>query len=92
MREMIKLDDMEFLSHGETPANKIIKAKPHGWIQFKGSDLCMDIHCKCGEITHVDGEFIYFVECRKCSTVYELNGHIELIERTDNIEGAKISD
>lgn len=83
---------MEFKSCGETPANKIIKASPYAWIQFKGSDLCMDVHCKCGEHTHIDGDFIYFVKCGKCGTVYELNGHIELIERTDPIEDARVTE
>jgi len=82
---------MKYLSHGNTLANNVIKAKSHGWIQFKGTDLCMDVHCKCGEHTHIDGEFIYFIKCGNCGIVYELNGHIELIERTDNIEGAKIT-
>lgn len=72
---------MEYLSLGKTPVNLLLNEKPHGWIQFKGTDICMDVHCKCGELTHVDGSFVYFVECSSCGTVYELNGHIELIER-----------
>lgn len=54
---------------------------PHGWIQFKGTNLCMDVHCKCGHLTHIDGDFIYFLKCVKCGQIYELNGHIELIPR-----------
>ena len=57
------------------------KTDPHGWIQWKGTDVCMDVHCKCGHHSHIDGDFIYFLECPKCGTVYELNGHIQLIER-----------
>ena len=52
---------------------------PHGWIQWKGTDVCMDVYCKCGYHSHVDGEFGYFVKCPKCGQVYECNGHIELI-------------
>lgn len=57
--------------------------KPHGWIQWKGTDVCIDIHCKCGEHFHEDGEFMYNVMCPSCGTKYFLNGHIELIEVTN---------
>ena len=50
------------------------------WIQWKGTDVCMDIHCKCGHHSHLDDSFAYHVKCPKCGTVYMCNGHIELIE------------
>lgn len=53
---------------------------PHGWLQWKGTDVCMDLHCKCGKLSHVDGMFMYNVKCCECGTVYMCNGHIELIE------------
>lgn len=56
------------------------KNKPHGWVQWKGTDVCMDIHCKCGYHSHIDAEFAYNVECPQCHTVYMCNGYIELIE------------
>lgn len=67
----------------EKEARKIqetYQGKPHGWIQWKGTDVCMDIHCKCGYQTHIDGDFVYSVKCPKCGTVYNCNGHIEFIE------------
>lgn len=60
--------------------------KPHGWIQWNGTDVCMDIHCKCGELTHVDAEFCYYVKCIYCGTVYFCNGHIELIEVSKDVD------
>lgn len=54
--------------------------QPHGWIQWKGTDVCMDIHCKCGCLVHIDTDFAYFVKCLECNTIYFCNGHIELIE------------
>lgn len=54
--------------------------KPHGWVQWKGTDVCMDVHCKCGALTHVDADFTYYVKCSACGTVYMCNGHIEFIE------------
>ena len=54
--------------------------KPHGWVQWKGTNVCMDIWCVCGEPGHVDASFAYNVKCPKCGRVYVCNGHIELIE------------
>lgn len=50
---------------------------PHGWIQWKGTDVCMDFHCKCGAHGHVDADFAYYVKCGKCGQVYEMSGHVE---------------
>ena len=56
------------------------KGQPHGWIQWKGTNVCMDIHCECGELTHIDADFSYHVKCGNCGIVYFCNGHIELIK------------
>lgn len=56
------------------------EGKPHGWLQWKGTDACMDIHCKCGHHSHIDEMFAYHVKCPSCGTVYFCNGHIEFIE------------
>ena len=52
---------------------------PHGWIQWKGTEVCLDLHCTCGELTHFDGGFMYHIKCPFCGQVYEANGHIQLI-------------
>lgn len=54
--------------------------RPHGWIQWKGTNVCMDVHCKCGCHSHIDADFAYFFKCPNCKTVYMCNGHIELIQ------------
>jgi hypothetical protein len=56
------------------------EGRPHGWVQWKGTDVCMDVYCKCGHHSHIDAYFAYHVKCPKCGTVYMCNGHIELIE------------
>lgn len=56
---------------------------PHGLIQWKGTEVCMDVHCKCGESFHIDGTFAYNVKCPECETIYAVNGHVELIELLD---------
>ncbi len=56
-----------------------IETDPHGWIQWKGTDVCMDVYCECGYQGHIDDTFAYYVKCPVCGQYYELNGHIQLI-------------
>ncbi len=55
------------------------RLEPYGWIQFKGSDLCMDVHCTCGALLHLDADFAYHVQCPHCLQYYECSGFIDLI-------------
>lgn len=57
--------------------------KPRGWIQWKGTDVCMDLHCKCGAHCHIDAWFVYGWRCPHCKTVYMCNAHVEMIEVTN---------
>ena len=54
--------------------------KPHGWIQWKNTNVSMDIRCKCGHVANIQASFAYYVKCPNCNTVYMCNGHIQLIE------------
>lgn len=65
--------------------------KPHGWIYWKNTFVDMDVHCKCGIVTHISGEFVYSLECPACHTKYMCNGHIELIEFEELPEGKSYS-
>lgn len=53
------------------------------WIQWKGTDVCLDLRCECGEITHLDADFAYFVRCCLCKRVYMLNPNIEIVRVED---------
>ncbi len=55
---------------------------PYGFIQWKGTDVCMDLHCVCGFHGHVDGDFFYFYKCQ-CGRVYEVGVHVPLLLVTD---------
>lgn len=59
-----------------------------GWIQWKGTDACVDLHCVCGQTGHVDGEFMYQLICPKCGRKYLAGQEIKLIELTP--EEAKV--
>jgi hypothetical protein len=54
--------------------------QPHGWLQWKGTNVCMDFYCKCGYHSHIDDDFTYNIRCPACKTVYHCNRHIEMIE------------
>lgn len=56
--------------------------RPHGWVQWKGTSVCMDLRCVCGELGHVDAEFTYYIRCQKCGRTYHVNPHVELVELT----------
>jgi hypothetical protein len=60
--------------------SKEFKNIPHGWIQWKGTDACIDLHCSCGAIGHLDGWFLYTVKCGHCGKCYAVDCHVQLIE------------
>lgn len=53
---------------------------PHGFVQWKGTSVCLDVYCVCGVHGHIDDEFVYYVECAKCGRVFEVNPHVRLHE------------
>jgi hypothetical protein len=53
---------------------------PHAFIQWKGTDVCMDCYCICGESFHVDDDFTYAVQCPYCERRYEMSAVIEMRE------------
>lgn len=75
------LDPREFPGYDRQTVPK--EGSPHGWVQWKGTTVCIDIRCSCGELSHFDGEFLYYVQCPHCERVYMTNGHVELVPLTD---------
>ena len=65
--------------------------EPHAWLQWKGTDACLDFYCECGEHTHFDGMFAYHLQCGKCGSVYFLNGHIEIIKLEEKPESVMVT-
>ena len=68
------------------------KGNPSGWIQWKGTDVCIDIHCSCGGHSHYDGEFMYLVKCPYCGKIWEPNGHILLEEPHSDFDLDNVSE
>lgn len=63
----------------ESKITKEIMKGNYGWIQWKGTNVCMDLHCKCGKFTHIDDDFVYYLQCPYCKQIYQVNGHVEMI-------------
>lgn len=55
-------------------------SRPYASLQWKGTEACMDVYCKCGKQFHFDKDFLYHIKCGHCGTVYYCNPRIELIE------------
>lgn len=64
--------------------------EPHAWIQWKATDVFMDVYCACGISFNINGNFAYHIQCPECGTIYMCNGHIELIKLTAHGDGHTI--
>lgn len=58
------------------------KGEAHGWVQWKGTNVCMDVHCACGALGHIDADFAYFLRCAHCGRVYATGCNVKLIPLT----------
>ena len=61
-----------------------IAEHPHGWIQWKGTEICIDLYCECGHHGHYDGEFFYNYECPACHKKYAVGQNVKLIPLTQD--------
>ncbi len=52
------------------------KQDPYAFIQYKGTDICMDFHCDCGAHCHHDGYFAHVVQCPHCKTNWKMPDHV----------------
>ena len=46
------------------------------FIQWKGTDLCMDFTCPCGAQGHYDGYFAYVVRCPSCGSTFQMGAQV----------------
>jgi hypothetical protein len=66
--------------------------RPNAFIQWKGTNSCVDYYCTCGEQFHIDDSFVYAVQCPYCERRFEVSSNIELreMEPNEKWEGATI--
>lgn len=64
------MDDLKYdLSNGRMP---------NAYIQWKGTDVCLDFECECGWSGHFDGEFAYVLVCGGCEREWEMPATVPL--------------
>lgn len=51
-------------------------SEAHMFIQWKGTDVCLDLHCPCGEHCHFDGYGAYVVQCPSCGAMFEMGTQV----------------
>jgi hypothetical protein len=59
----------------EFPFTKPAESDVTMFIQWKGTDVCLDFHCPCGISSHFDGYFAYAVKCQ-CGAIYEMGTQV----------------
>ncbi len=72
------MSDYDAIYSQDSPTDGIT----HGWVQWKGTDVCMDIYCTCGYQDHFDGEFFYRFQCPKCKQIFAVGQNIKMIPLT----------
>lgn len=56
------------------------RARPTNNLQWKGIDICIDLHCDCGVTSHADGFSFGFIQCPSCLQVYKLD-HVVAMDK-----------
>lgn len=47
------------------------------FLQWKGTKVCIDLSCVCGESAHYDGEFLYYWQCM-CGQVWKMGDEVSM--------------
>lgn len=53
-------------------------------VQWKGTNICMDFVCPCGQDSHFDGFTFGYVKCFKCGQNFELDYRIAITQIDEN--------
>lgn len=80
-------DNMSGRSKREHPFAPFPGTDAEVFIQWKGTEVCMDLHCPCGKHSHFDTDFAYYIRCPDCGAVYELGTQVKLAKVAEGEEG-----
>lgn len=61
---------------GEFPFTRPSESDASMFIQWKGTDVCVDFICECGEHGHFDGGFMYYLQCPTCESIYTMGTQV----------------
>jgi len=60
---------------------------PNVFVQWKGTDVCADFHCKFGSHQHICNEmFMYYIQCAKCKQNYRVPNMLQLEEVGETVD------
>lgn len=62
----------------ETSARGLSSAR----VQWKNVEACLDVHCVCGNQTHVDTMNELYLRCADCKRTYWIGAWVQLVELT----------
>lgn len=51
-------------------------------IQWKGTAVCMDVYCTCGELIHFDTWFAYVIGCSECGAIFRVGHSVAITAAT----------
>lgn len=51
---------------------------PRSFIQWKGTDVCIDLWCTCGTRLHFDGSHLYAWKCPHCSACWQMADRVAM--------------
>lgn len=83
MRTITKWPDQVMKSDDTIPE----RGEGSAWVQWKGTDVCMDVHCRCGTMGHIDASFAYFYKCLKCGVLFAVGQTVRLYPMDSSIVG-----
>lgn len=63
-----------------SPSTADANEGPNAFIQWKGTDVCLDFYCPCGYQSHYDGYFAYVIECPKCEREFAMPHTVQMVE------------
>lgn len=66
----------------EWSTRKLEGSEASMFIQWKGTDVCLDFRCPCGGGGHLDGYGAYSVRCPDCGRAFDLGQQV-LARETD---------
>jgi len=58
-------------------------SEPDNNIQWKGTDVCIDVYCTCGAHGHYDGYMAMALQCPTCGAIWELTTSVPM-RRTES--------
>lgn len=74
---------------GHQPDSRTYGEPGSTFIQWKGTEVCMDVCCPCGERFHLDATFAYAARCPSCKRVLVFGTEVS-VEVDPDYEGVVV--